>query len=116
MCPSVKLLKQSKNGVLTFCNESKLFQLVYNNLCFEFYEWELEAFKAHIAELDLEYWEKTLSSTLSPRKIPISVGNKYLVILVSRQEVYELKQLLTLEINTLQFLSAKDIDYKYIEN
>ena len=46
MCPSIKILNQSKNGILTFCNQSKLFQLVYNNLCFEFYEWELEAFSA----------------------------------------------------------------------
>ncbi len=116
MCPSVKLLKQSKNGVLTFCNKSKLFQLVYNNLCFEFYEWELEVFKSHLNALDFEYWEETLSSTLSLRKIPISIGNKYLVILVSRQEVYELMELLNLEMNTLRFLSYKDIDYRFIEN
>lgn len=116
MCPSVKLLKQSKNGVLTFCNESKLFQLVYNNLCFEFYEWELETFKSHLSELDFNYWEKALSSTLSARKIPISIGNKYFVILVNRQEVYELKELLSLEMDTLQFLSANDIDYRFIEN
>lgn len=116
MCPSSRILNQSKNGILTFCNDRKLFQMIFNNLCFEFYEWELEAFKSHISELDLEYWEKTLMSSLHQRKIPISVGNKHFIILVNRQEISEIKNLLSIHKNPLELLELKDIDYTSIEN
>lgn len=116
MCPSIKILNQSKNGVLTFCNESKLFQMIFNNLCFEFYEWELEAFKLHVSQLDLEYWEKTFMSSLHQRKIPISIGNKHFIILVNRQEVCEIKNLLNIHKNPIPLLKSKDIDYTSIEN
>jgi hypothetical protein len=116
MCPSSKILNQSKNGILTFCNESKLFQMVFNNLCFEFYEWELESFKSHLSELDLEYWEKTFKKSLHQRKIPISVGNKCFIILVNRQEISEIKSLLNIQKNPIKFLKLKDIDYTLLEN
>lgn len=116
MCPSIKILNQSKNGILTFCNQSKLFQLVYNNLCFEFYEWELEAFSDHLKSLDLDYWEKVMPFAPTSRKIPISVGNKCFVILVDKNEILELKGLLKITSNSLKFLSAKDINYRFIEN
>ncbi len=116
MCPSIRILNRTKNGTLTFCNDSKLFQLVFNNLCFEFYEWELDAFRTYVAGLNVDYWEQTVSFTLSQRKIPISVGNKHFVILVSKQEVYEIRALLHLEKNKLRFLTSADIDYRIIEN
>lgn len=116
MCPSMQLINQTKNGTLTFCNDSKLFQLVYNNLCFEFYEWELDAFGTYVAGLNVDYWEETMSFALSPRKIPISIGNKHFIILVSKQEVYEIRALLHLEKPNLRLLSPKDIDYRFIEN
>ncbi|MCL6265253.1 DUF6686 family protein [Flagellimonas myxillae] len=116
MCPSIKVLQQSKNGILTFCNHSKLFQLVFNNLCFEFYEWELEAFRKHLCELDVNYWEKTIAYAPTHRKVPISVGNKCFVILLDGREVDELKGLLKIKKQGLKFLAAKDIAYKFIEN
>lgn len=116
MCAKTTILKQTKNGVLSFCNRSKLFQLVFNNLCFEFYEWELDAFKAHIAELNTDYWEHTLSHSLHQRKIPISVNNKFFVILVNKREVNELRQLMTLHGRSVELLDIKDINYHYIEN
>ncbi|MEM9649898.1 MAG: DUF6686 family protein [Bacteroidota bacterium] len=116
MCPSLRTLKRTKNGVLTFCNQSKLFQLVFNNLCFEFYEWELDAFRKHISELDPDYWEKVISYAPTPRKIPISVGNKCFVILMNAQEVLELKMLLGLNKNKIAFLNPWEINYRYIEN
>lgn len=116
MCPSLRTLNRTKNGILTFCNDSKLFQLVFNNLCFEFYEWELNSFKDHIVRLDPEYWEKAIPFAPTARKIPISVGNKCFVILVNTQEILELRTLLQIEHKSLGLITAKDIDYRYIEN
>jgi len=116
MCTSLQILNQTKNGTLTFCNRSKLFQLVFNNLCFELYEWELESFKSYIAQLDVSYWEKEFKNWIHERKIPISVGEKHFIIIVSQPEILEIKQLLTPESGKVKLLNHRDINYKFIEN
>ncbi len=116
MCSSIVVLNQTKNGMLTFCNRSKLFQLVFNNLCFEFYEWELNAFTSYVKSLDVGYWEKELQYWVHERKIPISVGQNHFIILVSKQEVYEIKNLLSTEKPEIDILHYKDINYRFIEN
>jgi len=116
MCHSLKVLTRSKNGVLTFCNHTKLFQLLFNNLCFELYEWELDALKEYIAKLDLSYWESHLKHWAHQRKIPISVGKKHFIILVNREEVQELLGLLSMEDPSTELLCHQDIDYQFIEN
>lgn len=115
MCPDNKILSQSKNGLLSFSPNSKLFQLIFNNLCFELYEWELEKFKKYLWGLDVTYWELQLKSWVAPRKIPVEVGNKHLIVMVNKNELDELKTLLTGN-NKLQLLTYKDIDYSFIEN
>ena len=116
MCPSKKIIKRSKNGILTFCSNSKLFQLVYNNLCFELYEWELRAFKEHLDTLDISYWERQLQCTVHEKKIPISVGTKHFIILLAKEELWEIRKLLRKEKNSAKLLLVQDIDYKFTAN
>ena len=116
MCESLKILSQTKNGTLTFCDKSKLFQLVYNNLCFELYEWELDSFKSYISQLDISYWENEFKNWIHERKIPISVGQKHFIILVSKREISEIKRLLTINLRQVEFLEYDDINYRFIEN
>ncbi len=116
MCNSLRTINNSKNGILTYCNFSKLFQLVFNNLCFEFYEWELETFKEHIQKLDIDYWEKQTICSAHQRKIPISVGHKCFIILVSKEEILEIKRLLKIDTKEVPLLNYKDINYKMVIN
>ncbi|GGG49795.1 hypothetical protein GCM10011414_19490 [Croceivirga lutea] len=115
MCSQFKVLKTSKNGLLTYCAASKLFQLVFNNLCFELYEWELKAFKEYLFEVDINYWEEQLSNSRNPRKIPLSVGAKHFIILLNQQELLELKTLLTTK-NKVRLLKPTELVYEYSEN
>jgi hypothetical protein len=110
------LIQSSKNGTLTYCNHSKLFQLVFNNLCFEFYEWELETFKKHITQLNINYWEKQLVCYQNQRRIPISIGHKCFIILLNKEEVVEIKQLLQTGSKSINFLKFKDIAYPIFSN
>ena len=116
MCSALKFLNQTKNGSFTFCNSSKLFQITFNNLCFEFYEWELENFKTYLSALSESTWDSSDMNTFDSRKIPISVGNKYFIILVSEEELVELHTLLNMETQRISILHAKDINYRFIEN
>ncbi|MEM9362815.1 MAG: DUF6686 family protein [Bacteroidota bacterium] len=116
MCTALRFLNQTKNGCFTFCDKSKLFQITFNNLCFEFYEWELENFKSHILSLTETEWDSSHPNTINSRKIPISVGNKYFIILVSEEELFELNSLLNLETKEIPVLQVKDINYRFIEN
>ncbi|MBO0322002.1 hypothetical protein J0X14_06820 [Muricauda sp. CAU 1633] len=116
MCNSLYILSQSKNGLLTFCDKTKLFQLIFNNLCFELYEWELEAFKEYVDEIDIPYWENQLKHWTQQRKIPISVGKKHFIILVNKEEVHEILHLLSFKKPHIKFLEYQDIDYRFIEN
>ena len=116
MCRFLNVMNRSKNGVLTFCDHTKLFQLLYNNLCFELYEWELDALREYIEQLDIPYWEKHLKNWGHQRKIPISVGKKHFIILVNKEEVSELLSLLCFEKQGVELLSHDEIDYQFIEN
>ncbi len=116
MCNSKKILSRSKNGILSFCNHSKLFRLVYNNLCFELYEWELEALKDYIDELDVTYWESCLKEWGHHRKIPLSVGRDHFIILLDREEVREVSLLLSPKSPALPLLHSRDINYDFLDN
>jgi len=116
MCSYLNVMSRSKNGVLTFCNRTKLFQLIYNNLCFELYEWELDALKKYIEQLDIPYWEKQLKNWNQQRKIPISVGKKHFIILMNKEEICEILSLLNFEKQKVPLLSHDEIDYQFIEN
>ncbi|MDT0608240.1 DUF6686 family protein [Croceitalea rosinachiae] len=116
MCLTRKIIYQSKNGIITYCNRSHLFQVMYNNLCFELFEWELEAFKEHLFNLDINYWQNQLKCTATHRKIPLSVGTKHFIILLSKIELAELKALLSIKPKKINILKYSDIDYRFIEN
>jgi len=102
--------------MLTFCTSSQLFQLVYNNLCFELYEWELKIFEEHLDTLDISYWEQQLQCTLHQKKIPISVGTKHFIILLAKQELLELQQLVQGKKQPARLLNFSDINYEFTAN
>ncbi len=116
MCPSLKYLSTSKNGSLTYCNHSKLFQLTYNNLCFELYEWELDAFKEYLTQIDIAHWEQHFKNSVNSRKIPVPIGVKHFIIVLNQEELYEMKLLLNLEKNKINLLKFNEIQYRLIEN
>ncbi|RNC89505.1 MAG: hypothetical protein ED555_08485 [Allomuricauda sp.] len=116
MCPSAQTVSQTKNGILTYCDHSKLFQLVYNNLCFELYDWELIAFKEYVFDIDPDYWEVQLKETMHNKRIPISIGTKHCIVVVNREELLELKQLLREKKKHTHLLSSQEIAYRHLQN
>ncbi|NJB37501.1 hypothetical protein HCO57_12935 [Croceivirga sp. JEA036] len=109
-CPSLQILNTTAHGRFTYCHKSKLFQFVFNNLCFELYEWELRTFIEYLYDIDVLYWEQQLQSSPHDRKIPISVGKNHFIILMKRVEIRELKELLS-QAPKHRLLSYKEIEY-----
>ncbi|MEM6892275.1 MAG: DUF6686 family protein [Bacteroidota bacterium] len=116
MYPKVEVLGYSKSGEFSFCNHSKLFQLRFNNLCFEFYEWELANFKRYLASLLKDFKQNCIQDTNGRTKIPLSVGNKYFIILLTHKELVEMCGLLNYKHSTPRLINAKDIDYISTKN
>ncbi|MEO1487184.1 MAG: DUF6686 family protein [Bacteroidota bacterium] len=116
MYSKVEVLGCSKSGEFSFCNHSKLYQLRFNNLCFEFYEWELENFKRYLKTLLRGFKQHSIVDINGKTKIPLSVGNKYFIILLSHKELVEMFQLLSEKRSTPQLIKAKDIDYLSTKN
>ena len=110
-CPFLQVLNTTTNGKFTYCHKSKLFQFVFNNLCFELYEWELRTFIEYLYDIDVLYWEQQLKNSPYGRKIPISVGKNHFIIVMNRSEIQELKQLLSETSNRNKLLKSTDIDY-----
>lgn len=109
-CNSLQILNTTAHGRFTYCHKSKLFQFVFNNLCFELYEWELRTFIAYLYDIDVLYWEQQLQNSPHERKIPISVGKNHFIVLMKRSEIHELKELLN-HSPIHRLLRVKDIDY-----
>ncbi|NQZ44815.1 MAG: hypothetical protein HRT65_10925 [Flavobacteriaceae bacterium] len=116
MCTGQQILSQNANGIFTYCGHSQLFQLVYNNLCFEFYEWELEVFRDYIDAIDIKRWETEMARSMHRRKIPIGVGNKHFLILMTRKEIEELQNMLHFQPDEMPYLKSKDIHYDMLSN
>lgn len=116
MYSKVEVLGCSKSGEFSFCNHSKLYQLRFNNLCFEFYDWELQTFKRYLAKLLQNFEKQSIVDANGRTKIPLSVGNKYFIILLTRKELVEMLQLLCEKRSTPQLIKAKDIEYLSTKN
>ncbi|WP_299891432.1 DUF6686 family protein [uncultured Lacinutrix sp.] len=115
MCDNIKLITKVKSGELTMCKQCNMYQLTYNNLYFEFNNKEFNSFKSYLFNIELEYWEHKYACPKIQRKIPIPSLQKNLYLVFNRQEINELKTLVSSNKKD-EFLDFQDIDYKLIIN
>lgn len=97
MCRFFKYLTKTNNGFLIFCSKTKNYQLCYKNLNFNLTEIELKSLVKYLKNIDCAYWEKEYENSIYEKKIPIPTLQSNFMILLERQEVYELLSIL--EIN-----------------
>ena len=110
-----KFLNTSLNGNLIKCTRSENFQLSYKNLTFSLTPFELESFKTYLSKIDASYWEKEYENSIYEKKIPIPTLQTNLMLLIDRNELYELLDLLNLKKGKI-YLSVEDIKYPLILN
>lgn len=117
MCHKLKTIGKVKSGELSLCETCKSYQLQFNNLFFELNAEEFDAFKDYVFNLELDYWEQKYACSKMQRKIPIPSLQKNLLLIFNKQEIKELKTLLTLKSQPkYPNIDVNDIDYTIIIN
>ena len=118
MCHNIKIIAKVKSGQLFMCSQCQTYHLEFNNIYLEFNKKEFEQFKSYILEIEMDYWECKYARSKIKRKIPIPSIQSNLVLMFKRQEIKELRVLLSGASKDVfnTFLSLNDIDYTLILN
>lgn|SRR5690606_144017 len=116
MCKHLKILNRSKNGLLIFCKHSHMYQLLFNNLNFNFTQGEFESFQRYMFSLEVDYWEQEFKYSVYDKRIPIPTIQSNLLILLDKIEVLELKELIEMHQSGHKLIKASDINYQWQPN
>ena len=117
MCQKSKIISRVKNGELSMCNCCRNYNLVFNNIFFQFDRKQLNKFKEYVSKIDVEYWLDYSASTTQRRKIPVPTFHQNLVLVFDTYEIEELKILLNIRSNNKnKIISTTEIDYTLILN
>lgn len=116
MCKHLQILNRSKNGLLIFCKHNYMYQLLFNNLNFNFTQEEFESFQRYMYTLEVEYWEQEFKYSIYNKRIPIPTIQSNLLILLNKAEVLELKRLIEMHQSGHELIKASDINYQWQPN
>ncbi|WP_299667583.1 DUF6686 family protein [uncultured Polaribacter sp.] len=117
MCQKAKIISRVKNGELSMCKGCKSYNLIFNNIFFQFNKNQLNKFKEYISKIDIDYWLDFNACTTQKRKIPVQTFHQNLVLVFDIYEINELKTLLGFKKSqTQEILFPGDIDYAFILN
>ncbi|MEW6653678.1 MAG: DUF6686 family protein [Bacteroidota bacterium] len=94
-----KLLNHSANGKTIICTNCNKIFLEFNNLFIKFTESEFQSFADYVGKIDGKYWQSKNARSVFSRKIIISVNCKNINVLLTMEELTELKTLLFPRIN-----------------
>ncbi|AUP80629.1 DUF6686 family protein [Flavivirga eckloniae] len=110
-------IAKNYSGQLSFCEDCQIYRLTFNNICIEFDEQEFSSFQMFLEAIDVDYWETKYERTAMGRKIPIQTIQHNLTIILNKQELEALKDLVMLKTKKpFNELSVIDIDYLFFLN
>jgi len=118
MCEKLIKIKQNECGELHYCPAHQLYHLMFNNFHLMLDKEQYESLKAHVSEIDIEFWLDKFSDTLVKRKIPIPTHQENLILVFDIHEFIQLKSLFFNHQNQedLLYLSTNQIEYQNIFN
>ena len=117
MCHKVKTIAKNCDGQLSFCASCNVYHLTFNNIYIEFTPRELDAFREHVFNIDVEYWEMRYERVVIKRKIPIRTMQQNLSMMFNKQELMSLKNLIMQNTQKpFENIGLLDIDCKFFLN
>jgi len=94
-----RLINHSANGKVINCKNCNKIFLEFNNLLLKFSNEEFLAFSEYVGKIDGNYWQTKNARTVFNKKIMISVNSQKIHVLLTIEELNELKTLLFPKIN-----------------
>lgn len=91
----IHIINKTLNGIIFKCSRCNKIHIGFKNLNFNFSEQEFKSFASYIKGIDGLYWECVNNETIFERKIRIATGIHTFNILLSNDELEELKALLS---------------------
>ena len=117
MCQKSRIISSVKNGEISICKDCNNYNLIFNNIFFQFDKEQLNKFRDYVAEIDVNYWLDYSANTTQRRKIPVPTFHQNLVLVFDSYEIEELKILLGINTgNRSKMITTADIDYSLILN
>ena len=117
MCQKSKILSRVKNGELSICYICQNYNLVFNNIFFQFDEVQLNKFRQYISKIEINYWMNHSSCSTQRRKIPVETLHQNLILIFDNYEIEQLKILLGINNNkSFDILKSSDVDYSLVLN
>lgn len=107
----VKIICRSTNGQVFLCNQCKGVHLEFNNLSFNLPSKDFHDFANYFNDLNGEHWETQNLDSIFRRKIIVPLGAKGMNMLLNKQELKELKDLLSIAVDRLKVVSFPKIDF-----
>ena len=117
MCKKSKVLSRVKNGELSICKCCQNYNLVFNNIFFQFNKDQLKKFREYVSKIEISYWLNFSSCSSQRRKIPVPTFHQNLILIFDDYEIEELKILLKIKKSkSFDILTSSDIDYNLTFN
>jgi hypothetical protein len=114
MC-NLKILNRTSNGILLYCHDRDMYQLLFNNLTFDLSSIEMTSFSNYLEQIDIDYWETEYQHSIYEKKIPIPTLQSNFIILLNRKELEELRFLVDCVYED-KILKPVEINYLIISN
>lgn len=89
----MEIISRTGNGVITYCEQCKVYHVEFGNLFFRFAEEGFDYFRNYIASLNGKASEKANKHMTSNRKIFIRLPTENIYFCVYQSELEELKSL-----------------------
>ncbi len=96
----LEIINKNENGVVFRCKKCQKVHLEFNNFNLNFSAKEYEQFSHYIQEIDGEYWELVNKHSPLRRKICIPIRDDSTCIVLNKDELKQLQQLLSTNLET----------------
>jgi hypothetical protein len=88
--------KITRHGKVFICNQCDAIHIEFKNLNFNFSQSQYDSFANYLSKIDGESWERKNKDSKFNRKIIIPLGNSGANMLLSNDELLELRALLSI--------------------
>jgi len=113
---SSTIINRTQNGQVFRCSKCKAIHIEYKNLNFNFTDRQFSEFAEYINSLDGEKWEEINQNSQFKRKIIIPTGNQIFRVLLSNEELNELKKLFFIKEKPFEKYKLINFNFKTVLN